>query len=752
MATNRLVQGISTPTVDFYLQADEISNDVDDNDHVVRCYIKAVNRGNSSTFYGFTNASVTASVNGNGFGVSGSSAQLASGTPNGGTFWTAGPFDITVDGNPDGTATANLTLVVSYPNASGTGGSKSGSFALQTLIALPGVPDDLSLVRNSDTQAALSWDNNGPSNGQPTSNQVRTSINGGAFAQVASVSATESLVLSTAPNRKTVAQVRETNSAGSAAWSASSNPIYTTPGAPTSVTATKDAELDITVAWTPTVAFSEHQHVVEFSTDAGDTWTELATVAVGTTSYKHVDPNAALVHVYRVRARNTATPNLTSAWVESNSVQLLAAPNKPTLSGLPSFADKAAELLVSWTHNPVDTTPQTAYEVEYSTNGGSSYTSTGKVTDTDSEWAVAANTYSADDELTVRVRTWGEATSGGSDGTGASPWSDADTVTFKTRPVVTIDGPADESTYDQADLVVELGFSQAESASFVSATIVLSEGVTVLETRESTTLAATLMSVDVADGGTYTLSVTVLDSHGITSSAVESTFDVEYTLPVAATVTASFDDASATAGLSVTIPEAGVGEVAAVAVSISRVIDGVRETLYSNFPISVGTTTFRDMTPASNGSNEYRVRTISADNATADTELTLETTDAKWVYLSTGPQFEHIVRFSRGLVTGAAPYRERVLRAMAGRARRVALFGPLQSLTVSGTATVLTAEMKAAMGDGGSTVDEIEEFLQTADRVCLRDPIRRIFGTVEGELVNRTGVSAELEYTVEEAS
>ena len=458
------------------------------------------------------------------------------------------------------------------------------------------------------------------------------------------------------------------------------------------------------------------------------------------------------MHVYQVTARNTATPNLTSAPVESNSVQLLAAPNAPTLAGLPNFADKSADLTVPWTHNPVDTTPQTAYEVEYSTNGGSSYTSTGKVTATNSAWAVAADTYSANDELTVRVRTWGEATSGGSDGTGASPWSDTDTVTFKTRPVVTIDGPADESTYDQADLVVELGFSQAESASFVSATIELSQGASVLETRDSTTLAATFMDVDVADGGTYTLTVTVLDSNGITSSEAVSTFDVEYTLPVAATVVATFDDASATTGLAVTIPEAGVGEVDAVAVSISRVIDGVRETLYSSTPISVGSTTFRDMTPATNGSNVYRVRTISADSATADTEVTLVTNDAKWVYLSTGPQFERIVRFSRGLITAAAPYKERALRAMAGRTSRVGLYGPLETLRVSGTATVLTAQMKEAMGDGGSTVDEIEAFLKTADRTCLRDPNHRIFGSVEGQLVNRTGVSADLEYTVEDTS
>ncbi|MFL0711678.1 MAG: hypothetical protein ACJLS2_02545 [Microcella pacifica] len=497
------------------------------------------------------------------------------------------------------------------------------------------------------------------------------------------------------------------------------------------------------------MAFTEHQHVVEHGTVTGGVtmWdgSPLATVTAGTSSYLHESPDAADVHVYRVYARNTDTGALESAKVLSNQVQLLAAPNAPTLADLPNHAAKTVALVIPWTHNPVDTTPQTAYEFEYSTNGGSSYTSTGKVTSTTSSYTVAADTYAADVALTVRVRTWGEATSGGADGTGASPWSSTDTVTFKTRPVATITTPADSSEYTQADLTVVLGFSQAESASFVSASITLSEGATVLEERTSTTLAGTLMDTQVEDDGTYTLSVTVLDSNGLTSTAVESEFTVAYTKPVAATFTPTFDQVSGTVGLAVTIPSAGVGEAEAESVTISRVVDGVRETLFSAYPVEVGSITFRDMTPVTFGSNEYRVRTNSADGATTDTVETLAVAEGVWAYLSTGAQFDDIVTFWGDLEVTDSPARASSLVATAGRAEPIALFGENTSLQVSGTATILP--------DEGSTPREIAAFIKRAGVVYYRDPRgTRVKGRLTGSVASPSSLVSTFTFAIDEAS
>lgn len=744
MATNRLSLSTSAPSVQFYLQADELSNDPVTNKHVVRCYLVAINRGNTSTFYSGTGAVVTGSVDGNAFSVSGNDAKLASGTPNGAAFWTHGPYDITVDGDADGTATADLGLSVSYPSVSG-GGSTSGTLTLAKLTTVPGVPTGVSLVRNSDSQATVSWADTSPSNGQPTSDQIRTSVNGAAFSQIASIAPASSLVIAVAGNQKILAQVRATNSAGSSAWSASSNAIFTTPAAPTGVAATKDASLDITVAWTPNVGFAEHQHVIEHGTVTGGvtTWdgSPLATVAAATSSFKHVAPNPAQVHVYRVSAKNTDTGALQSAKVLSNQVQLLVAPNKPTLPAIAPFADKAAAYVFGWTHNPADTTPQSAYEVEYSTNGGSSWTSTGKVASTTSSKTFAAGTYTAGQQLTLRVRTWGQATTGGSDGAGASPWSDLAAVTFKTRPVVTITGPVDAGTYEQAALNVQLGFAQAEGATFVSASIGLYEGATLLEQLASTTLASTVMTTRVANGGAYTVKVTVLDSNGLTSALAESDFAVEYTEPVAAAVTATYLEDSGIGQLALTIPDPGVGEVAAVSVSITRRIDEVTETVVNQFPVEASLT-FPDWTPTIHGDNVYTVTTISADGATTEVDVTMSTAENQWAFLSRGSD---IIRFFGNINFGASPSVDTVVKPMAGRKVPIALFGENTSLVVDGSATIFTSE--------GSSVDEVEKFLLKPGVVCYRDPSpRRMFGALFASQPDRGPKVSGFQYRVVEAS
>lgn len=503
--------------------------------------------------------------------------------------------------NANGSMSGSVTGAIAATGTTGIGGpTTNGPRALSfpTLTVPPNTPTGCSAARTSDTSVTVSWSQSHPSNGGATTNTVRRRINGGAWANAATISPANSTILSAAANQKIEYAVNASNGAGTSAWSNTSPAVYTSPAAPTAVSATKDAALDITIGWTPNVAFVEHQHQVEVSTDGGTTWSLLATVAAGTSTFKHVDPDPAFVHVYRVRARNTAAGNLTSAWSQSNSVQLLAPPNAPSLANLPTFADKAADLLVTWTHNPVDTTPQTAYEVEFSTDGGATYSTTGKVTSAVSQRVFAANTYAANDQLTVRVRTWGEATTGGADGAGASPWSTIDTVTFKTRPVVSILSPADASVWEEAALTVGLGFSQAEGASFVQATIVLSQGATVLETLQSNTLAATTLGTTVVNGGAYTLTVTAVDSNGIVSAAVVADFTVAYTPPVAAAVQLEYLDESGVVQVGIAVPDPLDGEAAAVAVSVMRSVDGGPfETLLASYPLDLPTPNSVQLSP-----------------------------------------------------------------------------------------------------------------------------------------------------------
>jgi hypothetical protein len=663
---------------------------------------------------------------------------------------TIGSGTSTVTHNTDGTKTASGSYAAN-DSAGGNFGSANGSWslALTTIVATPGVPTSAACSYVSDTQISVSWARPTVTNNAPNTSQVRTAINGATAVELSAISATLSVTITTAANQKIVASVRETNGTGSSAWSTAANAVYTTPAPPTDVVAAKDASLNIVLTWAPHVAFTEHQHIVEHGTVSGGTTTwdgsVLATVAAGTSTYTHTSPDAADVHIYRVFAKNTATGTLESSKLESNSVQLLAAPNKPTLPALSSFQDKAKDFVVPWSHNPVDTTPQTAYELGYSTNGGGVWSTTGKITSATSSKTFAASTYAADVALTVRVRTWGEATSGGAEGTGASDWSDLATVTFKTRPVVTITAPADGGTLTRSALTVELGFSQAESATFVNATIeVYNDTPTLLETLVSTTRASTLMGTSVADGATYTVKVTLIDSNGLVSDEVDSTFDVSYTLPVAAVVTATYLEDSGIGQIGITIADPGAGEVAATLVTITRVIGGASEAVITDYP-KAASLTILDMTPTISGTNSYTVTTTSADGATAGTPVDMVTAEGEWGFMSTGEGYSEIIQFGGNFTFNISPTVDSALIKTAGRSRPVALYATTGGLEVGGSCLVAEGF--------GSTADEIEAFLKISGKGCYRDPSgRRVFGQITGNISRENSVIGSFSYNVTETS
>jgi hypothetical protein len=679
------------------------------------------------------------------FGGTGTGTDY-SGTGVGGTITIASGGDW-VAHNPDGTGSISVSASHAAAATLGTATIGAHTFTLTTLSQAPGTPTALTATRVSDTQTSLAWTNNSASNGAPTTNNVQESVNGGAFAALVSLAATTAASVTTAANRKSVYEVNEQNATGTSAWSASAT-VFTTPAPPTGVVAAKDGSGNIAVSWTDNVAFAEHAHVVEHGTITGGvtTWdgSPLATVAAGTATYTHVAPSSSAVHVYRVSAKNTDTGALQSATVVSNSVLLLAAPNKPTLPVLASCADKAAALVIPWVHNPVDTTAQVAYEFGYSTNGGTTWSSTGKVTSGTSSKSFAASTYAANVALTVRVRTWGQATAGGSDGTGASPWSDQQTVTFKTKPVATITAPANSSTYTTSALAVALGFSQAESAAFVSATIQLYQGATLLETVTSTTLASTVLSTPLANGTSYTVKATVLDSNGLVSSQVTSTFSVAYTLPVAAAVTATFLEDSGIVQLGIAIAAPGGGQAAATAVTITRSIDGVAETIVSGYP-AASSLTILDMTPTIYGDNVYTVTTVSAIGATASVTDTLTVAEDEWAYMSTGSDFSQIIRFGGELKPQATPTVDTALVKAAGRSRPIGMYATTGGLVVSGTGEVVEGI--------GSSAEDIEAFLLTPGKGCYRDPTgRRMFGAITGQVSRDTFNLGTFTYTVTETS
>lgn len=649
--------------------------------------------------------------------------------------------------NADGTPPAGFNVLGSIgdtgSNGAGRGASVAQSVALATLKVLPGAPTSVAGARVDDTSVNITWAQTSASNGAPTSNTIRRKINGGAFADVVAISPATSAAIGAAANQKIVYGVKATNSVGDTAWSADSAPVYTTPAAPTSVVATKVGS-DIALTFTSNVAFTEHEHPIEHGVDVAGvvTWdgSELAVVTAGTSAYTHTAPDPGDRHVYRVWARLTDVSALASATVQSNVVQLLTAPAKPTVPAPGAFQDKAATFRFAWVHNAIDSSAQTKQQTRYSTDGGSTWTTESKTSSTDQFADFAGSTWAANVAVTFQVRTKGAYDSGSDGDASYSPWSDSVTVTFKSKPVATITAPANSSTVTTAALNVVLGFTQAEAATFVNATIGLYQGATLLEEITSTTLAGTAFATRLADGGSYTVKSVVKDSNGLSSSQVSSTFAVDYTEPVAAVVELTYLEDSGIAQIGLTIPAAGGGFVAATTVTIDRVIDGISGNVVTNYP-AAPSLAILDTTPTIYGDNVYRITTRSADGATTVVVDTLEVRETAWAFMSKGAGYDQIIRFGGSLGLQATPTIDSALVNASGRRRPIGLYASTGGLAVTGTGEWAT--------DFGSTPDEIEEFLMIPGKGCYRDASgRRMFGMIAGQVSRDSSDYGRLSYSV----
>lgn len=649
--------------------------------------------------------------------------------------------------NAEGYGSTIVAGTIGATNTSGAGGPTSVDVFLDLgkFTVVPGQPTNFTVTYVSDTQAKLDWAQSSASNGQPTANRIESRVNGGDWTEVVTIAPTTSATVATAANRKTEYRIAAGNSAGWTGWTYSAA-SYTTPAAPTNGAAAKNASNDIIVTFTPNVAYAEHTHEVWHGVVAGGvtTWdaTALTTLAAGVASYTHTAPNSAQVHVYRIRSK---AGTLVSDWNVTNSVQLLAPPNKPTLPALAQFADKASALTISWQHNTVDTTPQKAYEFSYSTNGGTTWSTTGKVTSAVSSRTIAASTYAANTTLTMRVRTWGSATTGGSDGTGASDWSDIKAVTFKTIPVATITSPANGSTVNDATLRVTLGFSQAEAATFVKAQLELLQGATLLETKESTILVGITMSTPVQNGVSYTIRARVQDSNGLWSAWKSNTFNVTYLPPVPPVVAVTYLEAKGYGQIDITVPAPGAGQSAIATLTVTRTINGVTETLVQDYA-AAPSLTFLDTIPTIHGTNTYTITAKSALGAQVVIVRDMVTTECRRAFLSKGAGFNNVVVFGGNLsVTDALGVASDTVQA-AGRKKPIGLYGVETSMVLKVKSFIFSRE-------GYSTIPELREFLLVPGRTCYRDSSgRRVFGAVAGQVAYKKTDRGDLSFTMTETS
>lgn len=403
-------------------------------------------------------------------------------------------------------------------------------------LAAPAAPTGCGASRVSDTQSTVTWTNTNPSSSTAPYQyiDVQRSTNDGAWTTIASPATTTSYSDKTlSANHKYSYRVRARNGAGSSAFTTASAPFATTPAAPGTPTATKGAT-NITVTWGSDPPYATG---LELWHSANGVWdgAALATLTGTATTYTHASPSTLVTHAYRLRA-TTTTPALTGGYSgTSNTVALTAPPNAPSNLSPASVADDASTpTIFTWKHNPVDTTLQTKYQVQHRVVGAGSWTIGSITSSGTSSYTLAGGVYANGQNIEWQVRTWGQASTGGSDGTGASPFSTSAVLTLSTTPVASVVSPAPPRTVTDGATTASSPTVTSATANFTNADV----GSSV--TGGSIPAGATILTVNSAT------SVTMSANSTSTASAVTLTITDIYNL-AAMTVQWAYSDAEATA-------------------------------------------------------------------------------------------------------------------------------------------------------------------------------------------------------------
>lgn len=479
-----------------------------------------------------------------------------------------------------GSVTVSVTGKVSGWAAYGGTASVTASTVIDRRpYSVPAAPTSFTVSRVSDTQQNLAWARTSTTGAPVTNTDVQRWDNvSNTWTQIATLGNVASYSnTSTVANRQYRYRIKTRNSAGSSAWVYSAY-IVTTPAAPGAPTAAKTTSGSITVTRPALTAIASSWEVWHAANGVWDA-SPLATVAATTSVYTHTAPSTTVTHTYRLRAV-AASPTLYSAnSANSNVVQLLSPPNAPTSlapSGVAVDADE--DLVLTWQHNPVDTTAQTSYQLQYRVNGGA-WTIPAAVSTSASTATLPAGTFSNGTSVEWQVRTWGAHAT-------ASPWSASATLTASSRPTAAINVP--DTTYSTSKLTVEWGFSDAEgSAQSAFIATLFRNGVEVEEIAGSGAATSATFSTRLVDGLSYSVSVSVRDGSGLWSAATVSDFTVDFSLPPAPSVDAVEWDAE-TGAAAITFSTAGPaeGQAEAASAQLWRTLDEPRTNVIANADLS----------------------------------------------------------------------------------------------------------------------------------------------------------------------
>lgn len=449
-------------------------------------------------------------------------------------------------------------------NSNSTAGNHSYTETLRNPPTAPTAPTAVTNARNSDSKNTVSWKNTVTGEAPYSAVKVERSIDGGAFAEIASLGGTAaSYVDSTcSADHSYRYHVRGMNESGYSGY-ATSGTTYNTPSAPGKPSGhrTGDTSVELSI---PNEARTATATEVQRSKDKA-TWQTIATTTGKATSYGD-NPGGG---TFYYRARNTRG-SLVSAWSESSeAVVTICAPAAPTLLAPTSgqvlkVSDSA--IAFCWKHNPIDGSAQTAAQLQYSTDAKNWTT----VQLTTAQSASVANSFALNATVYWRVRTKGVHADYG-------PWSGNRAFYVRQPPQLAFQSP--ESVVRNVPISVAIQYVDASGRLADMQLQVTDRSGSVLYERAM----GTSVSAEIAkeqwmpdDGGEYRLVATARSTSGL--QTVQSfDFAVSFELPKRASLRVESDIERGYAELKCIVDEAGEGQ-AVVGMTVWRVANGV-ETL-----------------------------------------------------------------------------------------------------------------------------------------------------------------------------
>lgn len=507
----------------------------------------------------------------------GSTRNLNSGNPGTTDF---ASYSVTLNkGSSDRTETFSARFQVTGGYGNGTSNASVGVTVPAITYSAPNAPSNCSASRNSDTQATVTWSNGSTATTQPrTAVLVERQTDSGSWVHVASLSASATNYTDNdiSSDHRYAYRVRSQGNGGTSGYSTSGY-IYTTPAAPSSVTAAKESTSSVTLSAEGLPAWAEG-YEIERTADGGGSWDSAGTA--GTFPWTDASAPAGTIR-YRVRSYRG---DLYSAYVESNSITTITPPLAPTVQALPSVVATGSALTVQWTPNHPDGSAQEQAQIEYTVGSGPAQTAT--VQGSATSYRLPASATSSAGTVSVRVRTHGLDDEWGA-------WSAAQTVRVAVPPSASITvPPIDGARVGSLPLTVEWDASDATGISSQSIALLDSAGRTLYSASLGASERELVLdeSTYLLDNATsYMLRLTVRGGSSLTTTVARS-FSTSFAEPARPDAGLSVDPSDLSAAVTVYAgsPSSETGEVIEVPATPGTLVPGftvfgnTRQNLWQN--------------------------------------------------------------------------------------------------------------------------------------------------------------------------